>query len=153
MDAANKPLTHAELAAEAVRVQMVWFQEYMKMGRFSTAYMREANTLLDAAEIAIVMLAEGSDLNAKTKLREAVRAAQKIRLDSVQPVPAPLETRKAFLWVAEQEGLSVTEVNGSFVSQTTQALWLAFQKGAVWAQKRMDQPPVVEAPVKKRWLA
>lgn len=154
MNNGDKPLTLDDLVAEASRAQVSWFRQYMDMGRFSTCYMREANTLMDAAEMAIAMLAEGSD--AKVRLRDAVRAAQKIRLNSVQPQPAPVETRRAFVWMAEQEGLSVVTKDGGFASAHTQALWLAFQKGAIYAEKRMDQPAAivpVEQPKKKRWLA
>lgn len=158
MNNGDKPLTLDDLVAEASRAQVSWFRQYMDMGRFSTCYMREANTLMDAAEHAVQVLRttdrdELSVIELEELLDKAIKAAQKIRLNSVQPQPAPVETRRAFVWMAEQEGLSVITKDGGFASAHTQALWLAFQKGAIYAEKRMDQPAVIEQPKKKRWLA
>jgi hypothetical protein len=129
-----KPLTMTDLVNESERAKQLWFREYMNMGRFSTCYMRESNILMDAAHRAVTMLADGSDLNAKVTLKDAISKANSLRLESVQPQPAP-------------------NSEGVFTSARTQQAWDMFQRGAVWAEKRMQQPEPVEQPAKKRWLA
>jgi hypothetical protein len=149
-----KPLTMTDLVNESERAKQLWFREYMNMGRFSTCYMRESNILMDAAHHTLNLLADGSMAPAKLALKDAISKANALRLESVQPTPAPKDVRKAFLWIAEKEGMSLlANSEGVFTSARTQQAWDMFQRGAVWAEKRMQQPEPVEQPAKKRWLA
>jgi hypothetical protein len=151
----SKPLSINDLLTESERSKQLWFREYMGMGRFSTGYMREANILADAAQHALKLLSEINGVSeVRNVLKEGTRTASAIRLESVQPQTAPKEVRKAFLWIAEKEGMNTgASSEGLFHSPNTQRAWDMFQRGATWAEKRMAQPEVEAEQPKKRWLA
>jgi len=124
-----------ELASESDRAKLVWLREYMLMGRWSTAYMREANILLDTVEMAHQQL--DRDVHPATVikgLRDGLNKAATVRLEATKPDPLKEEDlkdqRKTFLWMAERDGMDTTTTgSGSFFDRKTQAAWVGFQSG------------------------
>lgn len=142
-----------ELADEEARAKLMWLRSYMEVGRFSTAYMREANILMDALEKARRQLKSEEAYDAVLRtLTEGTNEAAKVRLDSVMPDPLTgadlADQRKAFVWMAEKEGMDVTKGgSGNFFDRKTQKAWIGFQAGYRMAMQfrnteaREKQPP------------
>jgi len=124
-----------ELASESDRSRLVWLKECMIIGRWSTAYMREANILLDTVEMARQQL--DNDVHPATVikgLRDGLNKAATVRLDAAKPDPLKEEDlkdqRRTFLWMAERDGMDTTATaSGSFFDRKTQAAWVGFQSG------------------------
>lgn len=120
-----------EMADEADRAKLVWMREYMRVGAFSTAYMREANVLMDGLVRAQRQVDNGAPATTILNDMKAVfDKAHAIKMAAVAPEPLPADPRKAFLWMCEMEGRDVTVLaTGMFFDRKVQRDYQMFMAG------------------------